>query len=124
MPASKWDRIVAVSTPSLPRLLDSLYSFLMTSLRRSLARFFPLHATTTAAAPPLSPEILTSQPAAPPRINGALQFPGEFKVTSRAKNSLGESEKPFRIVVGEEIQPTSAMGWIGRNLRHSCSEIK
>ena len=114
MPASKWDRIVAVSTPSLPRLLDSLYSFLMTSLRRSLARFFPLHAATTAAAPPLSPGIPTPKPAAPPRINGALQFPGEFKVILRAKNSLGKSEKPVRIVGGEEIQPTPRwVGWEG-----------
>src|ERR1035437_5427684 len=33
------------------------------------------------------------------RITGSLKIPGEFKVTLRAKNSLGAAEKPFRIVV-------------------------
>jgi alpha-galactosidase len=49
------------------------------------------------------------------RIVGLLKFPGEFKVTLHAKNSLGEAEKPFRIVVGEEIQLTPAMGWNSYN---------
>ena len=49
------------------------------------------------------------------RISGNLNMPGEFNVTLRAKNSLGAAEKPFRIVVGEEIQLTPAMGWNSYN---------
>ncbi len=60
------------------------------------------------------PEGLQFDPASG-RITGTLKIPGEFKVTLRAKNSLGESEKPFRIVVGEEIQLTPAMGWNSYN---------
>jgi alpha-galactosidase len=49
------------------------------------------------------------------RISGALKTPGEFNVALRAKNPLGTAEKPFRIVVGEEIQLTPAMGWNSYN---------
>ena len=49
------------------------------------------------------------------RITGSLNMPGEFSVTLRVKNSLGAAEKPFRIVVGEEIQLTPAMGWNSYN---------
>jgi alpha-galactosidase len=49
------------------------------------------------------------------RITGVLKIPGEHKVTLRAKNSLGASEKPFRIVVGEEIALTPPMGWNSYN---------
>ena len=48
-------------------------------------------------------------------ITGALKALGEYKVTLHAKNSLGASEKPFRIVVGEDIQLTPAMGWNSYN---------
>jgi alpha-galactosidase len=53
--------------------------------------------------------------AATGRITGAVKMPGEFAVTLRAKNALGAAEKPFRIVVGEEIQLTPAMGWNSYN---------
>src|ERR1041385_1650986 len=37
------------------------------------------------------------------QMTGSLKEPGEHTVTLRAKNSLGTSEKKFRIVVGERI---------------------
>ena len=49
------------------------------------------------------------------RISGSLNMPGEFNVTLHAKNTLGVADKPFRIVVGEEIQLTPAMGWNSYN---------
>ncbi len=49
------------------------------------------------------------------RITGVLKFPGEFSVTLRAKNALGSVEKPFRIVVGEEIMLTPQLGWNSYN---------
>lgn len=49
------------------------------------------------------------------RITGSLNMPGEFNVTLRAKNSAGAADKTFRIVVGEEIQLTPAMGWNSYN---------
>jgi alpha-galactosidase len=48
-------------------------------------------------------------------ITGALKTAGEIKVTFRAKNSLGTAEKPFRIVVGEDIALTPALGWNSYN---------
>ena len=45
------------------------------------------------------------------RVIGSLKFKGEFKVTFRAKNSLGQNEKPFRIVCGNQIALTPQMGW-------------
>jgi alpha-galactosidase len=60
------------------------------------------------------PEGLQLDPASG-RITGTLKTVGEYKVTLRAKNSLGAAEKPFRIVVGEEIQLTPAMGWNSYN---------
>jgi alpha-galactosidase len=53
--------------------------------------------------------------AATGRITGALTSPGEFTVTLRAKNALGESEKKFRIVVGDRIALTPPMGWSSWN---------
>ena len=53
--------------------------------------------------------------AATGRITGVLAGPGEFPVTLRAKNALGESEKKFRIVVGEHIALTPPMGWSSWN---------
>ena len=49
------------------------------------------------------------------RITGAVKMPGEYAVIFRAKNALGAAEKPFRIVVGEEISLTPAMGWNSYN---------
>ncbi|HZL77279.1 MAG TPA: putative Ig domain-containing protein, partial [Candidatus Limnocylindrales bacterium] len=45
------------------------------------------------------------------RITGVLKKAGEYNVTLRAKNSSGAAEKPFRIVVGDDIELTPAMGW-------------
>jgi alpha-galactosidase len=44
-------------------------------------------------------------------ITGRLKAKGEFIVTLHAKNSLGEADKPFRIVVGNQIALTPPMGW-------------
>jgi alpha-galactosidase len=49
------------------------------------------------------------------RISGTLNTAGEYKVTLRAKNSLGVAEKSFRIVVGEDVELTPAMGWNSYN---------
>jgi alpha-galactosidase len=45
------------------------------------------------------------------RITGVLETVGEYTVTLRAKNALGAAEKPFRIVVGDDIALTPPMGW-------------
>jgi alpha-galactosidase len=45
------------------------------------------------------------------RITGVLSQRGEYRVTLRARNALGTSAKPFRIVVGDEIALTPPMGW-------------
>jgi alpha-galactosidase len=44
-------------------------------------------------------------------ITGTLSKAGEYQVTLHAKNALGESDKNFKIVVGETIALTAAMGW-------------
>jgi len=53
--------------------------------------------------------------AATGRISGAVKMPGEHLVTLHATNALGSAEKPFRIVVGEEIALTPPMGWNSYN---------
>jgi alpha-galactosidase len=45
------------------------------------------------------------------RITGALKTNGEFTVSLFAKNSLGKTEKKFRIVCGDQIALTPPMGW-------------
>jgi alpha-galactosidase len=45
------------------------------------------------------------------RITGALTQRGTYPVTFHARNSLGEAERPFKIVVGDEIGLVPAMGW-------------
>jgi alpha-galactosidase len=45
------------------------------------------------------------------RITGVLPQAGEFSVVLTAKNARGAAEKKFRIVVGEAIALTPAMGW-------------
>jgi len=49
--------------------------------------------------------------AATGNITGLLPKAGEFKVVFHAKNSLGTSDKQFKIVAGETIALTPAMGW-------------
>jgi alpha-galactosidase len=44
-------------------------------------------------------------------ITGVLDKTGSYNVTFHANNSLGSSEKHFKIVVGETISLTPAMGW-------------
>jgi alpha-galactosidase len=48
-------------------------------------------------------------------LAGRLKRKGEHVVTLRAKNSLGVSEKRFRIVVGDGIALTPPMGWSSWN---------
>lgn len=45
------------------------------------------------------------------RITGMLKKKGEFVATVRAQNSLGSTEKKFRIVCGDQIALTPPMGW-------------
>ena len=45
------------------------------------------------------------------RITGVLSQRGEYRVTLRARNALGASARPFRIVVGDDIALTPPMGW-------------
>jgi alpha-galactosidase len=45
------------------------------------------------------------------QITGLLKTKGEYPVVLQAKNSIGTDEKSFRIVVGEKIALTPAMGW-------------
>jgi alpha-galactosidase len=45
------------------------------------------------------------------QITGSLKEGGQHIVTLRAKNSLGNIERKFRIVVGEDIALTPPMGW-------------
>lgn len=49
--------------------------------------------------------------AATGRITGSLNKAGTHRVTLRAKNKLGVSEKAFRIVAGDRIALTPPMGW-------------
>jgi len=54
-------------------------------------------------------------------ITGTLPKKGEYKVTFHAKNTLGTGDKKFKIVVGETIDLTPAMGWNSWN--HYASRI-
>ncbi len=56
------------------------------------------------------PAGLTLDPATG-QISGSLAQPGVYRVVLRARNDLGSSEIPFRIVVGEDIALTPPMGW-------------
>lgn len=53
--------------------------------------------------------------AATGRITGSVASAGEYAVTLRAKNALGEAAKKFRIVVGERVALTPPMGWSSWN---------
>jgi alpha-galactosidase len=59
------------------------------------------------------------------RITGTLGSKGGFTVTLRAKNSLGRTEKKFRIVCGDQMALTPPMGWNSWNcFAHAVSEEK
>jgi len=45
------------------------------------------------------------------QITGRLKKPGEYAVTIRAKNSLGQAERKLKIICGPQIGLTPAMGW-------------
>ena len=45
------------------------------------------------------------------RITGALKERGEFTVTLRAKNKRGSAQRKFKIICGDQIGLTPAMGW-------------
>ncbi|HEX9614537.1 MAG TPA: putative Ig domain-containing protein [Bacteroidota bacterium] len=49
-------------------------------------------------------------------ITGTLKKEGTHSVTFRARNRLGSDEKKFRIVVGQEISLTPALGWNSWNV--------
>jgi alpha-galactosidase len=53
--------------------------------------------------------------AATGQISGSIAQPGEHVVTLHAKNAKGADEKRFKIVVGETIALTPAMGWSSWN---------
>lgn len=48
-------------------------------------------------------------------ITGVVSKQGEYKVTLRAENELGEAVKSFRIVVGDRVALTPPMGWSSWN---------
>ncbi len=50
------------------------------------------------------------------RIMGSLKKQGAYQVVLHAVNSLGHADRPFKIVVGDEIGLTPAMGWNNYNL--------
>jgi len=49
--------------------------------------------------------------AATGRITGSITKRGEYIVTLRARNALGEAIREFRIVVGDKLALTPPMGW-------------
>ena len=54
-------------------------------------------------------------------ITGQLDKTGDYVVTFHAKNALGTADKKFKIVVGETIDLTPAMGWNSWN--HYAGQI-
>jgi alpha-galactosidase len=49
------------------------------------------------------------------RITGKLSAPATYQVTLHARNNLGEAQRPFKIIVGDDIGLTPAMGWNSYN---------
>ncbi len=49
------------------------------------------------------------------RITGSLAQPGDYTVTLRAQNALGEATRPFHIIAGDRIALTPPMGWSSWN---------
>jgi alpha-galactosidase len=45
------------------------------------------------------------------QVTGKLEKTGEFEVTLRAKNALGQSERTIKFVCGSQIGLTPALGW-------------
>ena len=53
------------------------------------------------------------------QITGSLAKAGNYAIILRAQNALGAAQKPFRIVVGDDIVLTPPMGWNSWNCWHS-----
>jgi alpha-galactosidase len=49
--------------------------------------------------------------AATGRITGTIAGAGDYDVTLRARNQLGSSERPLRIVAGDRLSLTPPLGW-------------
>lgn len=45
------------------------------------------------------------------KISGSIAKAGSYLITIQAKNSIGKTSRPFKIVVGENISLTPPMGW-------------
>ena len=45
------------------------------------------------------------------QVTGKVDAAGEYQVTLQAKNALGSAERPFKIVIGEDLLLTPPMGW-------------
>jgi alpha-galactosidase len=45
------------------------------------------------------------------QITGSIAQPGEYRIIFHAANSLGNAERQFRLIVGDQIGLTPAMGW-------------
>jgi alpha-galactosidase len=58
------------------------------------------------------------------RITGELDKKGDYLVTLHAKNRLGEASRQFKIVCGQEIGLTPAMGWNSWNCFASAVTAK
>ncbi|MBP1679223.1 MAG: agaA, partial [Bacteroidetes bacterium] len=59
------------------------------------------------------------------RITGALEQRGEFVVTLRARNELGEASKKFTFIVGDRIALTPPLGWNSWNcFGHDVDDAK
>jgi len=50
------------------------------------------------------------------RLSGAVDKPGEYAITFRAKNKAGHTSCPFKLIVGEKIALTPPMGWNSWNI--------
>lgn len=48
-------------------------------------------------------------------LSGAIEKPGEYRLTIAATNEFGRDEKPFVIKVGEKLALTPALGWSSWN---------
>ena len=58
-------------------------------------------------------------------ITGAVAKRGDYHVTLVAKNALGKAQRKFKIVCGDQISLTPAMGWNSWNcFAHAISEDK
>lgn len=53
--------------------------------------------------------------AATGQMKGSLNRAGVYEVTLRARNDLGQADRPFKIVVGDQFGLTPAMGWNSYN---------